>query len=217
MTPTQIKDSVRNQVYETSASFWSDAEIYTYLWFAECEIAGLIQCTEATDDTTTTVASTQEYAKPTDCLIVLRVTYDGAKLKRIDLTDQDALDGSAYGGSLSTGNANSYYEFGDNVGLYPIPDDAKTLKFWYIKQPTLKTDADIGWDVPTEFEHYLADYALYRMYLKEQDEGRASIHKQLFDQSVARAAQKWRINRERDRHSVVKTEEFYPITGLGLV
>ena len=216
MTPGNIVSTIRDQFYETSPGFITEAELYLYIWQAEAEIAALIECTEATDSSTTTVASTQEYSKPSDCLLIKRVTWYDKKLKRINLVDQDAMDDSGYGSSVSTGNPDSYYEYGDVVGLYPIPSSAQTLKFWYIQQPTVKTSSSTSFDVPTMFEHYIPDYCLYRVYLKDQDDARASIHKRLWDENIVKGAAKWARRDMLDGHYVVKMEGAYPMTDLGM-
>jgi hypothetical protein len=40
MTPAQALTRVRTQINETTAAFWTDAEIYGYMWEAECILAG---------------------------------------------------------------------------------------------------------------------------------------------------------------------------------
>jgi len=216
MTPAQIKASIRAQAYETSAAFWSDEEIYAYMWQAECEVAALVECTETTDSTTTTVSGTVEYAKPTDCLIIKRLTWDSVKLKKITLSDLDAMDGTGYGGTVSTGNPEFYYEHGANVGLYPTPTSAKTLKFWHIKQPTELTAASTTFTVPQLFQHYIPDYCLYRMYLKDQDD-RANTHLKLWDENIGKAISKWKHSQHRDQYSVVRCEENNQVTSIGIV
>lgn len=216
MTPAQILSAVRNQAYEQDADFWTDSEIYQYMWEAECEVAGIVGCSEGTDTSTTTVADTQEYSLPSDCLYVLRAIWDQVKLKRIDLKDQDYLDGTLYGGTLTTGDPEHYYEFGNKLGLYPVPSSAKTLKLWYVKQPTQITVGSISFTIPLLFQHYIIDYVLYRMLLKDQDNDRAMIHKRLWDENVQKAIAKWELMREKDRISIVRDTDEYPNTSLGL-
>lgn len=217
MTPQQVIDTVRFQFYETSAKFVSENEIRSYLWQAEQLAASLLECTETTDSTTTTVAGTQEYTKPTNCSLITRVEWYGVKLKKIDMTDQDAVDGGGYGASLSQGNCDSYYEYGTKIGLYPVPSSAQTLKFFYIAEPTLTTGASTSFTVPGFVTKYLPDYALYRMYAKDQDNGRAGFHNGLWENGLNNMRMEWSRIKRRDNHSVVRCEEFYPSTDLGLI
>lgn len=215
MTPTQIYNTIRDQAYETSTAFYGESEIYTYMWQAECEVAGLVECTHASTSTTTTT-STSMYTKPTGYIMLKRLTYDSVKLKKITLKDQDAMDAVSYGGSTSEGQPNSYYEWGDQVGLYPIPNQAKTLKWWGIAEPTLCSSSSTAFTVPSVFHQYIPDYCLYRMYTKDEDTQRAMFHKNLWDENINKAIHKWKRRMNSDHHQVVVMDEEYPSTDLGL-
>lgn len=217
MTPQQVIDTVRAQFYEDSAKFVSDLELRTYMWQAELLLASLLECSETIDNATTTVAGTQQYLKPNDASHILRVEWDGVKLKKIDITDQDAIDGGGYGASLSQANPTSYYEFGDYVWLYPVPSSAEALTFFYIREPELPEATDTTFDVPAFVSKYIPDYVLYRMYAKDQDNGRAGFHQQLWEQGLDRAKGEWARIKRRDMHSVVRNEDYYPSTDLGII
>lgn len=217
MTPQQVIDTVRFQFYETAAKFVSDNEVRSYMWQAEMLLASMLECTETTNSATTTVIGTQEYAKPTNCALLQRVEWYGVKLKKIDLTDQDAIDFGGYGAAVATGQCHSYYEYGSVIGLYPVPSSAQTLKFYYAAEPTLTTGASTAFTVAGPLTKYLADYVLYRLYAKDQDNGRAGFHNGLWEQGLINARQEWARIKRRDMHSVVRTEDFYPSTDLGLI
>ena len=217
MTPTQVYNTVRNQFYEQDPSFIGEAELYSYMWQAEQEIAGQVECTQAYDNSTTTVASTQNYSKPSDCLYLKRVTWDTVKLKKEDQRAIDAQDGQGYGGSTTEGNVYSYYEWGSEIFLYPIPDSAKTLEFYYIKQPTLKTSSSTALDVPQIFHAIIPDYCLYRAYSKDQDVERAMFHKRLWDEGMKEALSKWSMRQYDDMFLVVKQEDNYNSTEFGII
>jgi hypothetical protein len=169
MTPAEAVAAVRSLIDEPDAANWSDDEIRTYLWFGERLVIDKIGCYSGTNAATSTVSGTQEYAKPTDSFRVSKVTWDGVKLKKIDQADYDALSSISYGGSLATGSPCYYYEFGSNIGLYPVPDSAKTLKFWYIKEPANLTSASTSFSVPSLAQNAIVDYATYRALLKDKD------------------------------------------------
>lgn len=217
MTPSQILDSIRNQVYEQSPNFWNDAEIYAYMWQAECEVAGIIECTESTDDSTTTVVDTAAYSIPSDCLQIKRLTWDNVQLKSIDYRTRDSMDFNSYGASGSTGNPTHYVLFGQEVTLYPIPSSAETLKFWYVAQPSQITASTTTFTIPQMFHHYIIDYCLYRMYAKDQDEIRSNFHKMAWEEEMAKAAMKWNKYRYGDRFPVVKDTDNFPTTEVGIV
>jgi hypothetical protein len=53
------------------------------------------------------------------------------------------------------------------------------------------------------------------MYAKDQDD-RFNFHKRLWDENLMKAISKWRQSKRHDQHSVVKQEEMYPGTVLGM-
>lgn len=217
MTPEQIKDTIRNQVYESTAAFYTDAEIYSYMWQAEQEIAQAIPCTETRDTTSlTSVTSTEYYDLPSSVAYVHRVEWNSKKLKRIDFRDRDTLDYSGYGSSLSEGQPYAYYQWGTQIGLYPVPEDAKNITLYYYKTPTAITTSTTAFTVPDMFTQYIPDYALYRMYAKDQDDGRAQFHRQQWEANIVRAKQKWGQRQTSDYLYVVKDSDMYPETEVGM-
>lgn len=218
MTPADLITTVRDQVYESSASFWTDAELYRYATQAEQEIADLVECSEATDATTSTVSGTQEYAKPTDCEYIKRVTWDGMPLKRIDFRDKDTVSNVGYGTTTDTsGQPEYYYEWGANVGVFPVPTTAKTLKFWYVSKPAALSAASTAFTVPNLFHSALVDYVLYRMYAKDQDDQRSGFHKTLWDEGIFKAKVKWGKRQRSNRIQTVRDEGSLLDTELGAI
>ena len=218
MTPNQILNTIRNQVYETSPTFWTDGEVFAYMWQAECELAALIGCTQSTDTSITTVAGTQEYTRPSDALEISRVTWNYVPLKKIDLRDKDSLEFPSYGDSTNrTGNCTHFYEYGDLIGFWPVPPSASPVKIYYVKQPDEITASSSTFTVPQLFHHYIPDYVLYRMYAKDQDETRAQLHKQAWGEHIIAARQKWQSRTGKGRFSVVRDESQSQTTELGIV
>ena len=193
MTPSALLAIVRQEFNETSSqdSFVSDIEIYNYLSEGEMKLADHTNCTEKTDATTTTVASTADYAKITDTMNIIRVTWDGVPLSKITLEEATQMFGVSYGGSAPEGNPTSYVEFGANVTLYPTPDSAETLKFWYVYEPPLLASTSTAFSVPTQFEYFLKDFALMRMYYKDEDAQIGDKHLALWENNLQVARRQW--------------------------
>ena len=219
LTPEDVLDIVRFQVYETSAAFWSDAEIYTYMWQAESEIAQLVECTQYMDDSTTTVSGTQKYAKPLDCLYLKKVEWDSVPLKEMDMQqrDKETHQFQSYGQSDSSGNPYAYWQWGDDLYLYPIPQSAKTLEIWYVRQPAKISASSTEFTVPKEFHNPIVEYCLSRMYLKDQDETRGKYHQEMWLQGVQMAREKWATRKKSNRFAVAKNADNYPQTDLGII
>jgi hypothetical protein len=107
--------------------------------------------------TTTTVASTQEYSLPTDFVRVEgpTVKYDNTILTRREYADLF----SSYQDLTTEGNPSTYYLRGDNIGLFQVPNAAKTLKFLYRKQLTaMSADTDDS-GMPSNFDEAIVAYA----------------------------------------------------------
>jgi len=106
------------------------------------------------------------------------------------------------------------------IGFYPVPDTAKKVKYWYTKKPARITDANASSEtvieIPEEMQQGLTDYMLFRMYMKDQDQ-RSTVHLGQWNDFKQRQKAGWNDRNYFDRHSVVKTEDSYNVTDLGLI
>jgi len=165
MTPSEVYTLVRRQCDESDTTFWGEDETYQLMSVGEGIIAqkiGLIQSTY----TVTTVTGTRGYTAPVGT--VVRMTWDEVKLNKIDINKIDEYEGEAYGGITSQGYPVRYYQFGNSVYLSPIPDSDKTLKSYYYGYPATLTSASSAFSIPEEYGQLTADYALWRMFIKDQ-------------------------------------------------
>lgn len=216
MTPAQALTRTRTQLGETTAAFWSDAEIYGYLWEAECILTGKLGLNQATSSHTT-VTGTSTYTFPDSLLRVERLTYNGKKLKKASFTDRDYLDGTDYGSTADTGNPEMYTEWAQQVYLYPVPDAAQTLGWFFYKAPAEITTASTVFTIKDEaIQQMIPDYAVWKCSLKDQEISRAERHKQSWEQNVLRAESMWSDKHQSDRISGVKDEDEYPGGFLGM-
>lgn len=216
MTPAQALYTVRSQLNETTAAFWTDAEIYGYLWEGECVLAGklgLFQVASAH----TTVTATSVYTCPDSWLRISRLTYDGKKLKKGDFTDRDYLDGTNYGSTPQSGQPVMYTEWGQSVYLFPVPDQAKTLGFFGLKAPAQIVTASTVFSIKDEsLQQMIPDYALWKSTLKDGDAGRADRYERAWNANVLRAESMWVDHKAEDRIYAVKDEDEYPGGSLGM-
>ena len=174
MTPNEVYTLVRNQVAETSPSFWGESEIYSLLSNAEALLASEIDCTEVTA-TDVSAPNVREYTRPTAALRISRITWDNTKLKKINFTDVDKIEGD----TQDFGDPVYYYEYGSSIGIVPTPTQVKTIKYYYLKKPVALSASSTAFTIPSEFGQYLVDFVLYYMLLKDQSE-LAQTHIQLW-------------------------------------
>jgi hypothetical protein len=215
MTPAQALTRTRTQINETTAAFWSDAEIYGYMWEAESLLAGKLGMFQATT-AVTTVTGTSSYTFPSGYQRVSRLTYDGRKLKKGDFTDRDYLDGTSYGSTLQAGKPEMYVEWGGLMYLYPVPDDAKALRFFGLKVPTEIT-ASASFSIPEEsIQQMIPDYCVWKCSMKDGEMARGDRHKQAWEANVLRAESIWVDRKAEDRIYAVKDEDEYAGGNLGM-
>jgi hypothetical protein len=216
MTPAQALSTVRYQLNEVTAAFWTDAEIYGYLWEAETILGAELGLFQAyTAHTTTT--DTSVYTFPDSTARIENITYDGKKLKAADMRDREYYDGIDYGSTRPTGDPAIYVPWNQNVYLSPVPNDAKTLAFWYYKHAAQITTASTVFSIQDEsLQQMLPDYAIWKGSMKDQELNRADRHKQYWDSNVKRAHGIWGDKKYQDRLLVVKDEDDYAGNTLGM-
>ena len=215
MIVSYVLTSVRSHLYEPTAGFWTDSELMSYFWQAEQEIALNIRCTQA-QTAITTVTAQSMYTRPA-AYYIDRLTWDQVKLKKIDFTDYDALQRVAYGGLYTIGRSMHYYEFDDQLGLWPIPSYSAPINVYYVAIPSSYTASGNAFTVPVYFHNMIQDYALYRAFAKDQNQQQATFFKQQWDQGMQRAYTYWRQKTEDDFYRVVKEEDSYRNVELGMI
>jgi len=215
MTPAEALSLVRNQINETTANFWSDAEIYAYMWEAEnqlCAIVGYEQAVTAH----TTITDTSVYTTPDDSLRITRVTYDGRPLKRSTAREIDLLNGTTYGGTVTAGKPEVYKQWGTNVTLYPTPEEAKELYFEFMEAPAQITTASTLFSIHNvAIQQMIPDYSVLRCMLKDTENQLVPVYKQKWDENIQRARSIASDEEDYDRYDTVRDEQLYPDDQIG--
>src|SRR3990167_9776787 len=119
MTPAQIELSARRRYNAVNDTMWSESEMWDMIYGACLEVSDEGYVIERTY-TVSTVASTQDYDFPTNTIAVKRATWDGRKLTRIDMIEDDALTGLNQT-TTDTGNPEFYWIWNDTISLRPVP------------------------------------------------------------------------------------------------
>lgn len=217
MTPAQALTLVRSQLNETAANFWTDAEIYAYMWEAENQLAQECGYTQAVT-THTTVTDQSAYTAPDDCLKIARVTFDGKKLKKVTAEDIDRLDGTTVGSTIQSGKPTVYKEWGQNITLYKTPDDtygAEPLYFEFYKAPAVISGATDFTISNVAAQQLIPEYCLWRCKSKDKDKS-AADHYQVWKAGIE-SAKVGKIDEEFwDEQVRVRDEDDYPGDVLGI-
>jgi hypothetical protein len=130
MTRQEIRNMIRKKLGETTAAFWSDAEINGWIDEAGHDIAMQTNCLLTHGYITTTVVDTAEYDLEVNfpnILAVKQVYYyqNGTTWERIEQTTREELDLDEEGwkNSESSTPIKYYWSKEENVfGVWPPPD-----------------------------------------------------------------------------------------------
>lgn len=193
MTPDDIITQARQAYNAVGDTFFSSTELYNLIWKAEQELAMKTYCIMDTQ-TTTTVASQQEYARPTTAISIKRVTYNGRSLKPINFTEDDAIT-NYDAATTMTGEPLYYMEWESSIFLRPIPNAAYTLKVWFFAKPQQVT-ANVTLEVPEEYHLNMVDFLLAHMFGKDGKADMSAYHRNLWKESVEQIKQ-WERRKKR--------------------
>jgi len=220
MTPQDVNTAARDIYNAVGDSFFTDTQIWNWIWEAERILARRTWCIEGLNSTgaiTTTTAGTQGYAFPTRALAIKRITVNGRKLKRVTQRDDDALTLSNQ--AVTTQGWPIYYtEWNNTVYLRPIPDASNYTINWYTyDDPTQVTSGTTNLDVPSVFHFDLVDYVLMRMFAKDKDAMNMAFHRDEWNSHIVDAKAFMKRMKRADSFATVQSEETLPITIIGEV
>jgi hypothetical protein len=213
MTPTDIETAARRLMNAVGSAFWSQEEIIqNYLYFA---LMDLINAGYHIENryTQTTVASQEEYTKPSRAIAIKRVVYNGKKLKPIDKRQMDSMviDES----NPSTGTPEFYWEFDNVIGLYRVPSEAQTLEIWTYDEPSVPTNTSTL-EIRSNYHHQLVKGVVYYMSTKELGHPNTSLYRAEWEKAMFAVIQQEEKRKQRDGNRVVLREEDVPNTIIGM-
>jgi len=184
MTPSELNTYCRQRYNATADNFFSDTELYSYMYDAQMQLARETKCIKAVYSSST-VASQNEYDKPSRSVSIKRVTYGGKKLVKIN----DKLDDYLTGGdqdTTSTGEPQYYWDWGTTIHLRPTPDAIGTLKIYSFDVPDTVL-ATGTFNVPLRYHLDLADFVLFMMALKDKNFDVAAIYERSWQTKLSNA------------------------------
>lgn len=166
MTPIEIEQQARERYNAVNSTFWSQSEIFSYIYQAMMDIVNVTGAIERSY-TTSTVVGQQEYDYPSNAISIKRVTYNGRKLKLINFTDDDQVTGFDQD-DTTQGDPLYYYIWNRSLALRPLPSEVGTLKIWSLNYPdTVSSTSTL--ELETFFHTYLIDYVVSKMAAKDEN------------------------------------------------
>jgi len=203
-TPAIIFSQIRNQANESSAAFWSDAEIYQLMTDGENLVSTELGCTQ--DSTSfSTGDGTREYTIGSDMGRVHRLTWDTLRLRQIDINQLDELEGNSYGGSTDqTGQPEYYYLYGSLLGFSPVPQSTKNCSIYYNKIPTAISVSSTSFTIKQQYAYPITSYCLWMMFVKDQQlQEEASFYQRKYYEDLKTCNHDWYKYQYDDRYPQV--------------
>lgn len=215
MTPASVVTAARRKYNAlTDTDFFTEVELYEYLYRAELDLAIFADTIRVTTNSTTTTGTSQ-YTVPTSTYRIKRLTYDGAKLMPVDFRADDLLTGND-SDTEAVGTPQYYVYYGDKVELRPTPAAAGTLQWRVFKEPEIHT-ASSTFSTPTRYHMAFTDFILSEMHAKENNQKMAQHYKSLWDRQLAAARRTEKRLLRGDAFAAVIDEEVLNGTLLGPV
>lgn len=176
MTVTEVLDYVRRFHNEQNAQtpFWSDLELYGLMQAKSNEVLSVIGLVEGKDTSTTTTASTSDYAFPTNFIKIRRLWVDGIPLKYLNFRQYEAR---APQGIAPEGTPREFTMWNDTITLIPTPStSALVITVFGEKQQSAITGSSSTLDIPSVFHPALCDAILSEMFAKDLNIGLAQFY-----------------------------------------
>lgn len=213
LLPSELNEYARQNYNAVGDTFFTDSEMYRYIWAAQSVLSTEARLIERTY-TTTTVIGTAAYAAPTYAREYKRVTYNAQKLMPISFREYDAL---VLNGTVIPIDTPQYYLlWDDEFTLYPTPDAAKTLKIFSINEPQPVTSTSTL-EVPSIWHLPMADFLLWKMAQKDKNFQAAQYYMANWNDTVTKA-KKWNRTRLRgDAFAAVTDIDLVPNTVIGAI
>jgi hypothetical protein len=159
---------------------YSSATIYGFINDAQHRVFYATQLNEAYAYQAL-VSGTTEYALPSDCLYIERVTLNTTSSKGAYVIPQKTvwgLDDTSSNWTVQTSTPSSYFLRNRYIGMYPFPSwDGAILGIWYIKFPTRMTsESDYIFDGLVVMEPYWEVLAIYAAGKIAELEGNTNLY-----------------------------------------
>ena len=204
MTPSEVELTARRTYNAVNDTFWSQQEIFDYIYAACLEISEEGYVIERRYSSTT-VSGTQEYDFPTNAIAIKRITWSGRKLTKIDMIEDDALTGLNQA-TTDTGNPEYYWIWDRTISLRPIPGSAATLRLWTYNVQGSITSASTTLEIPTQHHMRLVNYVLHRMAAKDSNYKASDYYLNIWREDKLQIKRSMRKLQRADKFTTVKDE-----------
>lgn len=212
MTPASIVTAARNKYNAVGSDFYSDTELFDLIYEAEQQLLRIAPTNEASS-TTATATGTQAYTFPTNMVTIKRVQYQGGKLQKVSMREDDVLTLHNQA-STEQGEPQYYYEWAGSIYLRPIPDTAGTMTIFGCKEP-VSVSTDTTLEVPERFHMTIVNYLASEIAAKDSNFEMANHYLTKWQKSLDEIETWWRIHKRADKFNYVHDEDEVGVSILG--
>lgn len=213
MTPVQIMTAARQRYNAIGDTFFSDSEVYDLIYQAQMELATEAFLIERVF-TTSTAIGTQEYEYPTYAFAINRITYDGLRLGKIDMRQDDLLTFFNQA-TTATGTPQYYSEWNQIFYLRPTPAAVGTLKVFAFVEPQAVT-ATSTLEIPSEWHPAIVNFILREFSAKNKNYDGATYYGNQWTAAKQQAVQFGVRKKRGDSFATVTNVDLQPETVLGI-
>lgn len=226
MKAQEIIDDVREELVETIAAFWSDAQLLALLNRAEKDFCNKTRMLEGRA-TMQTQIGIMNYPLPSNWLSAKGVTYDDAvvnpdttithNLRRLRPTNLEKMlqerpqfrDVSDTG---TFGMPDQYFLWGREIWLNRAPDKAVDVELWFKSKPIPITDPEQQINIDDSLSDALHQYMLWKAWSKEKEFDLATAAEQEYIRYVGEG-RRFVKKASGDQAYQLDIESGMPITG----
>lgn len=140
----------------------------------------------AASTTLSVVAGTDEYTLPTDLTRTLSIVRQDKQQRLVEVAPN--VIQQFQGGSTPSGTPTMYFVHGRIMFLDKIPTEDATYDWYYFKSPTLLTNDTDEPEFASEFHLVLGDWAISRVWRREEDFTKAQDAEQDFTKGIEEMA-----------------------------
>lgn len=179
MTLTEILAMVRS-LSLLSTDDLSDSDMEDFVQEGNRRLAGMFDWPWNTSVSTTAdiTGGSSQVTLPSDLARMRVVLIDGEKEKLAEISAEEAWE--RWGDDLPTGTPRVWWFLGDEfLHVAPVPASNTDLKIHYWADPSDITSVP---DFAAQFHGILVEYALWRIWQREEDYTKAGRHEAAFNQ-----------------------------------
>lgn len=214
MTIAELEAMARNRYNALGDTNWSTAEITAMIYQACLELTRDCGLVIERSFSSSTVASTQGYAFPSQASAIKRVTVGGRKMKEIAFREDDVLT-IENAANTDTGTPQYYFVFNRTINLRPTPASVETMVVYAVCHEAALT-ASSTIDVPEQFHGSLVTFLVKEMAAKDLNWEMHDRYTNSWIDDKTKIRSSIRRSKRADGFVVVKTEEAMISTTLGV-